>query len=73
MKQPETGLSSVYFAVRKKQKPAFCVVGKSQISLPGCISGENSALFINHYLKLFGTLCCIVTNITLSLIYQTEN
>ena len=45
---------------------------KSQISIPDCISGENSALFINHYLKLFGTLCCIVPNITLPLIYQIK-
>ena len=36
-------------------------------------TGKNTPLFINHYLKIFGTLCCIVPNITLSLIYQTEN
>jgi PadR family transcriptional regulator PadR len=46
----------------KSSKPA------TSLHLP-----QNQPLFINHYLKIFGTLCCIVPNITLSLFQQVGN
>jgi hypothetical protein len=51
----------------KGVKKYFWMNYRQRKSIPAYISGEKAALFINHYLKLAGTLCCIVPNITLSL------
>ena len=60
-------ISSRHFAIYQTgKKIIFNPTGRLK-SIPDCLSAQKAALFINHYLNKFGTLCCIVPNIALSL------